>query len=124
MEHGFYNSKMGYWQTVGKPSIEMMDSYPKGTIEVPLKPSTLHTWDGSTWVDPTQEQLDAFESEMVRAMRDSILANEVDPIVTNPLIWGDMPKTKQKEWADYRRALLDVPTQVGFPNAVIWPTKP
>jgi hypothetical protein len=27
-------------------------------------------------------------------------------------------------WATYRQALRDLPTQSGFPNQVVWPTKP
>lgn len=30
----------------------------------------------------------------------------------------------QAAWAAYRQALRDVPQQSGFPNNVIWPTKP
>ena len=27
-------------------------------------------------------------------------------------------------WATYRQALRDIPTQIGFPDNVIWPTQP
>jgi hypothetical protein len=30
----------------------------------------------------------------------------------------------QSAWADYRQALRDVPQQSGFPQEVVWPTKP
>jgi hypothetical protein len=30
----------------------------------------------------------------------------------------------QAAWAEYRQALRDVPTQKGFPEDVVWPTKP
>ena len=61
---------------------------------------------------------------VVRAKRDHILATVVDPLVSNPLRWADMTPETQQAWGDYRRALLDVPQQVGFPNAVDWPTQP
>lgn len=48
--------------------------------------------------------------EMIRADRDSLLASEVDPIVSNPLRWASMTEVKQQEWADYRQALLDLPS--------------
>ena len=30
----------------------------------------------------------------------------------------------QAEWATYRQALRDIPSQAGFPNEVTWPTEP
>lgn len=32
--------------------------------------------------------------------------------------------TLSTEWAAYRQALRDVPTQEGFPHNIIWPTEP
>lgn len=58
----------------------------------------------------TEFELPAIDvTEQVRAVRDEILVNEVDPIVTNPLRWDAMTPEKQQEWADYRQALLDLP---------------
>jgi hypothetical protein len=124
MEHGFFHPVNGYWQTISTPSAEILAAYPEGTIEVPLQPSNLHTWGGSAWIPPTQEVFDAAEATNVRATRDSILANEVEPIVSNPLRWGGMTAEKQAAWAAYRQALLDIPQQSGFPHNVAWPTKP
>jgi hypothetical protein len=72
----------------------------------------------------TQAELDATAAEAVRAERDAKLASEVDPVVTNPLRWADLTAEKQAEWAAYRRALLDLTAQSGFPHSVVWPTKP
>lgn len=47
--------------------------------------------------------------ERLRKYRDSLLTNNVDPIVTNPLRWNDLTEEKQQEWKDYRQALLDLP---------------
>lgn len=47
--------------------------------------------------------------DALREIRDSLLVNEVDPIVSNPLRWNEMTEAKQQEWADYRQALLDLP---------------
>jgi hypothetical protein len=80
--------------------------------------------DTATYVPPTQEELDAAAAETVRAERDAKLASEVDPIVSNPLRWADLSAEKQAEWATYRRALLDITAQSGFPHSVVWPTKP
>ena len=32
--------------------------------------------------------------------------------------------TMSTEWATYRQALRDVPSQAGFPNTITWPTEP
>jgi hypothetical protein len=75
-------------------------------------------------VPPTQEELDVLAAADARAQRDTILATEVDPIVSNPLRWGDLSAEQQQAWADYRRALLDITAQSGFPHDITWPTKP
>jgi hypothetical protein len=51
MEQGFYHASRGYWQTTGAVSQDIIDGYPKGTVEVSLKPSAAHEWDGSAWVE-------------------------------------------------------------------------
>ncbi len=78
----------------------------------------------AAYVPPTQAELDAAAAADVRAQRDSLLKTDVDPIVSNPLRWADLSAEKQAEWAAYRRALLDITAQAGFPHAVVWPTKP
>ena len=78
----------------------------------------------AAYVPPTQEELDAAAATAVRQQRDNLLATEVDPIVSNPLRWADLSAEKQAEWATYRRALLDITAQSGFPHSVVWPTKP
>ena len=32
--------------------------------------------------------------------------------------------TLSTEWATYRQALRDIPSQAGFPNTITWPTEP
>lgn len=32
--------------------------------------------------------------------------------------------TLSTQWATYRQALRDIPSQAGFPNTIIWPTEP
>jgi hypothetical protein len=124
MEKGFFHSDQGYWQTITDPNEEQRAAYPAGTIEVPLKPSALHKFDGEKWIDPSQEDVDADASQAMRGMRDYLLRSNVDPIVTNPLRWTEMTAEQQQAWADYRRALLDITDQSGFPHDITWPTKP
>lgn len=80
--------------------------------------------DVSPYVPPTQEELDEEAAAQVRAMRNGLLAKQVDPIVTNPLRWAEMTAAQQQAWVDYRRALLDITDQSGFPHDITWPTKP
>ena len=80
--------------------------------------------DFEAYVAPTQAELDAELSANLRGQRDQRLAEEVDPIVTNPLRWGELTDVKQAEWTQYRTDLLNLPAQAGFPNTVTWPTKP
>ena len=80
--------------------------------------------DYAAYVAPTQAELDAELAANLRGQRDQRLAEEVDPIVTNPLRWGELTDAKQAEWTQYRTDLLNLPAQEGFPNTVTWPTKP
>lgn len=76
------------------------------------------------YVPPTQAELDALAATDVRAERDWLLQNEVDPIVSNPLRWADMTTEQQNAWSQYRTDLLNITDQSGFPHSVTWPTKP
>jgi hypothetical protein len=80
--------------------------------------------DYAAYVAPTQAELDAELSANLRGQRDQKLAQEVDPVVTNPLRWAELTDAKQAEWTQYRTDLLNLPDQAGFPNTVTWPTKP
>lgn len=69
----------------------------------------------------------AWDARIAQAVRDEryfILKDEVDPIVTNPLRWEELSSGKQQEWRDFRKALLDITDQEGFPHEVSWPTQP
>ena len=80
--------------------------------------------DFKAYVAPTQAELDAELAANLRGLRDQKLVEEVDPLVTNPLRWGDLTESKQAEWTQYRTNLLNLPEQSGFPNDITWPTKP
>ena len=79
---------------------------------------------GSNFTRITQEEKDERESNNVRSKRDSLLQNEVDPLVSNPLRWAELTTEQQNAWSQYRTDLLNVPQQAGFPNTITWPTKP
>ena len=78
----------------------------------------------AAYVPPTQEELDAALAASIRGQRNNLLATEVDPLVTNPLRWAELTEAQQAAWTQYRRDLLDITAQAGFPNEVVWPTKP
>ena len=80
--------------------------------------------DYEAYVEPTQAELDAELAARIRLERDSKLALEVDPIVSNSLRFNELSEAKQTEWSQYRTDLLNVPQQSGFPNTVVFPTKP
>jgi hypothetical protein len=124
MEKGFYHPTIGYWQTLSDPSDEIKSEYPERTIEVPIIPGRGYQFDGEEWIPPTQEWLDDESAKEVRSMRDYKLLTEVDPIVTNPLRWSELSSEKQQEWANYRRSLLDLSEQEGWPHNIDWPTPP
>lgn len=76
------------------------------------------------YVAPTQSELDNIAAHDARVERDLLLANDVDPLVSNPLRWADLSEDKRLEWSLYRSDLLNVPQQSGFPSAINWPNKP
>ena len=67
---------------------------------------------------PTIEELE----QGVRTKRDNLLKETVDSV--NSMRWEALSEVQKDAWRVYRQALLDVPQQEGFPNNVIWPTKP
>ena len=73
---------------------------------------------------PADDQIVAIKSLEVRAMRDTLLRTNVDPIVSNPLRWAELSSEKQEEWKKYRQDLLDISKQPKFPKVVTYPTKP
>ena len=62
-------------------------------------------------------------SEQVRGQRDGLLI-EVDAHASNPLRWSETSDADKALIAEYRKLLLDVPKQAGFPLEIEWPVKP
>ena len=63
-----------------------------------------------------QTRLDTEAAERVRSERDQKLKD------TDWMGMSDV--TMSTEWANYRQALRDVPSQTGFPNTITWPSEP
>ena len=61
-----------------------------------------------------QARFDAEAAANVRSQRDQKLKD------TDWMGMSDV--TMSTEWATYRQALRDIPSQAGFPNTITWPT--
>ena len=79
MEKGFYHPSRGYWQTTGEVSQRVLDTYPNGTIGVPVRPSKNHQWRNGAWVEvlPTPEEV-AAELAAKGAARVEAIRNALD----------------------------------------------
>jgi hypothetical protein len=86
-------------------------------VPLPAKPGYYYYYNYTTnqWVfDET------FCANAVIAQRNELLyASDWTQIPNNPL-----SPALQEEWAVYRQALRDVPSQQGYPATVNWPTPP
>ena len=63
---------------------------------------------------------DAEQAKSVRQSRDDKLKETDWIVIKNLELNANIPGV----WEVYRQALRDVPTQSGFPNTIVWPTKP
>ena len=63
MEHGFYHPSRDYWQTNSDVPRHILDAYPAGTVEVPLKPGADYEWSGSEW-GALPERVEALIAEL------------------------------------------------------------
>jgi len=87
------------------------------------------SYTGNTWTIVNSSAVDAVDNkkkenkmEEVRVFRNEILTKS-DKYVTSDR-WELYTSEKKGEWATYRTALRDVPTQAGFPWTITWPTQP
>lgn len=104
---------------VGKADC-ITDYYKNGEIvKYPSKPDWFYTFDFETekWIINKEEA-----AKQALAKRDKLLAEGPDRI--SPLWWSTMTEQGQQSWTKYRQDLLDITTQPGYPESIIWPTKP
>jgi len=76
------------------------------------------------YVPPSEAEVLAAASAEARSLRASLLTRHVDAFVMNALRWADLNTEQQSEIAAYRRALLDITDQPGFPTNIAWPEVP
>ena len=93
------------------------------TVDVVKLYEKLKASNPEPYVPPTEEEILTEKAFKVRHRRDILLANDVDPLASNPLRWADLSVEVQNKIKVYRNALLDVPQQTGFPATVVFPTK-
>lgn len=82
-------------------------------VSLPPKPSPFHIWQSGSWVPDIEGT-----SAKRKHWRDTLLRR---------CDWtqlSDVVRTDAQAWVDYRQALRDVPSQVGFPFDIIWPISP
>lgn len=48
----------------------------------------------------------------------------LDDVISNPLRWADFSKVEKQVISQYRKDLLNVPQQEGFPLTINWPDTP
>lgn len=106
-----------YIQTVGNKKAPSDDA-----IEVALRPEEYYDYEDGEWVVNFDRETD-FLGTRVRVERAERLIF-VDELAGSALRWGELTADQQAAWSQYRRDLLDITDQVGFPRNVTWPTKP
>jgi hypothetical protein len=105
--------------------VNSIDALPGVTLVEATEGSIGWIFDGSVFTNPTAAaDMDIITplAKDMRYKRDSLLKETVDTL--NGVRWSLMTNTQQTAWAAYRQALLDVPTQEGFPKTIVWPIQP
>lgn len=123
MEHGFFHPSIGYWQTNSDVSEEVWQTYPSGTIEVPLKPGFGYVWINNTWVyDPPPPPVPTAEQNKAKAIYE---LQQTDWTVQPDVIAPDAnPKLlNAQDFLDYRAALRTIAINPQAGN-LTWPVKP
>lgn len=72
------------------------------------------------FVPLTQKELDEDAAWEVRRNRQDRLA-EMEQVTNNPLRWEELTDKQQEAYRTYRKALLNVSEQAGFPHKIKWP---
>ena len=71
--------------------------------------------------DISQRELDIAAWE---AQADDRIRKERNTLIASTDWWATSDRTMSAEQTAYRQALRDITSQAGFPNEVVWPTKP
>lgn len=90
-------------------------------VAIPAKPASLFTAYDFDYATKTWQTNLVKTEQAVRKARDAQLA-DVDRV--NPIWYGTLTAEQQQELQQYRLDLLNIPQQSGFPESVVWPSKP
>lgn len=110
----------GLYDFSNKPEL---GRYEKAVEVAPVKNTSgiwRQTWQVASMTDAEKQETDDLKAQQVRGLRAHFLyAADWTQLTDAPL-----STEKKAEWATYRQALRDVPSQAGFPWEVTWPTQP
>jgi len=104
--------------------VDSLNALPGVTLVEATEGSIGYLYDGSTFTDPDPSRGDIIAqlTRDMRKKRDLLLSTTVDTL--NAARWASMTDTDKTAWSTYRQALLDIPSQTGFPKEILWPTQP
>lgn len=104
--------------------VDSLDALPGVTLVDATSGSIGYLYDGTTFTDPDPSRGDIVSplAKDIRSERDILLTSTVDTL--NGPRWSLMDAAQQALWVEYRQALLDIPTQAGFPANITWPEAP
>ena len=97
-----------------RPIIQIYDAQTGESVVREMNDDEYATWQAG------ESERTAEQANVVKAERDKKLA-ECDWRVIKAL---ESNQPQDFQWASYRQALRDVPSQAGFPWEVIWPQEP
>lgn len=102
------------------PAPKNLEDYYEVEVEDDFNPKCSEAYNPNTG---KFEPCSIFLAKQIRKKRDDLLA-EIDTLVSNPLRWADVPEEDKALVQKYRKKLLNVPQQKGFPLKVRWPKTP
>lgn len=125
MERGYFHPDRGYWQTTGAVPDYTLATYPEGTVEVPLKPSRLHEWNGTEWVEVTPDPAEALAAERAgmvcsrlqgRLVLGEATCDALDAMAADPQTPWAMRQTINNaiEWRRTSEAMTELGYLLGF----------
>jgi hypothetical protein len=93
---------------------------PGAITDGPANPSLCKFIDGALVLDASVDL--ERQAALARAERDARIANHIDTI--NAVRWAALTEEQRAALLAYRQALLDIPSQEGFPSHIEWPEAP
>lgn len=121
MAWAFVQNKIVIDRVGVNPKSVFLPEYAAGFVQAPDEVDCGWTYDGVAFappMPPSREEVLKKMSAESRALRDQRL------VETDWTQAADVPQATKDKWSPYRQALRDVPQQAGFPENIVWPSKP